>query len=82
MDWSYLSRWEFLLISLPILLLAIWELVSVRREIRRARANLAEVAANEAAREATRRQTGAPPLPPRPPAGNRAQDSAWRRPGS
>jgi hypothetical protein len=37
MDWSQLFRWEWLLIDLPILGLAIWQLVSVKREIRKSR---------------------------------------------
>ena len=37
MDWSIFGRWEWLLIELFVLALAILELVSVRRSLRRDR---------------------------------------------
>ncbi|MBK7659776.1 MAG: hypothetical protein IPJ28_11740 [Betaproteobacteria bacterium] len=37
MDWSALARWEWLVIELVILAIAVRELVSVRRELRRDR---------------------------------------------
>ena len=37
MDWSFLGRWEWLLIELLVLGLAIFELVSLRRLQRRDR---------------------------------------------
>ena len=37
MDWSILARWEWLVIEFAVLALAIFELVSVRRSLRRDR---------------------------------------------
>jgi hypothetical protein len=37
-DWDFLVRWEWLILELVVLALALWQLVSVRREIRRSRA--------------------------------------------
>ena len=44
MDWSALARWEWLVIELVILAIAVRELVSVRRELRRDREREAEEA--------------------------------------
>jgi hypothetical protein len=44
MDWSALARWEWLVIELVILAIAVRELISVKRELRRDRERDAQLA--------------------------------------